>query len=467
MLQLFKTACKVLCDTSDNSLRARAIRAGSLRMVSYVGELLFRLISSLILTRLLFPEAYGLVAMASFIPTILSMWSDVGITASVVRYRGDNIPEFLSTAWIIQACRGVVLWILILIAAYVLTLLQHQNVFPVNSIFMNPQLPPVIAVVGITSFFSGIESTKIWLADRNLQFYLVTFMDLTSKFLGLAFMLALAMWSQTVWVLVGGMIVISFVRTILSHLLLDGPSFFIKWNPEFASDIFNTGKWIALSSSFALIPLQGGTFLLGLYFPAGVVGQYSLATQITSVVKSILESSINIFHTIFGETYRTFPEKLKERYHQMRYPIDLTAFFFVGLFWVAGPSIINLLYDPRYADAGWMIQWLAFGILAMPFESIIHAFPVFGKAHIYAYTTIFQGFLLLLFGFVGYTYWNLEGMVAGISIYRVFSLIPMLIMANKEGWSTFRHEISRLYVLFFGMFAGWGVTYFTSWIEGA
>lgn len=465
MIQLIKSAIKAL-NEGDNSLRARAIRAVSWRMLSYFAELIVRVVSSLVLTRLLFPEAYGIVAIASVIPTVLSMWSDVGIAASVVRYRGDNIADFLSTSWIIQACRGLILWIIILLIAFVLVLLQHQDIFPKNSVFSNSQLPPVVAVLGITAFFSGIESTKIWLADRELQFNLVTFMDICSKFFGFIFMLLVAIISKTVWVLVIGMLSSSVIRTVLSHLLLKGPPFTIKWNKQFATDIFNTGRWIALSSSFSLIPLQGGNILLGLFFPANVVGQYSLATQIISVVKSILENNIRIFHTIFGETYRTFPEKLKDRYYQMRYPIDLIAFFFVGLFIVAGPSIVHFFYDPRYASAGWMVQWLSLGILAMPFESIIHAFPIFGKPHVYAYTSILQAILLLSFGLAGYYYWDLQGLVAGISVYRIFSLIPMLILATKHGWASLQHEISRLYILLIGMLAGGILILCFDWIKG-
>ena len=68
-----------------------------------------RLLSTLLLTRLLEPEAFGLMTLAWVFLTALGMLSDIGTGPSVVRSpRGDQ-PEFLDTAWSIHAVRG--LWI--------------------------------------------------------------------------------------------------------------------------------------------------------------------------------------------------------------------------------------------------------------------------------------------------------------------------------------------------------------------
>lgn len=75
----------------------------------------------------------------------------------------------------------------------------------------------------------------------------------------------------------------------------------------------------------------------------------------------------------------------------------------------------------------------AFRILAVPFEYIIHAFPIYEKPQVYAYTSIFQAVLLLFFGLLGDVYWDLGGLIAGVSLYRIFSMIPMLAKANRQG----------------------------------
>ena len=69
------------------------------------------LASNLILTRLLFPEAFGLMALGSVVLVGLQMFSDAGIGPSIAQSpRGDD-PEFLDTAWTAQVLRGVILWL--------------------------------------------------------------------------------------------------------------------------------------------------------------------------------------------------------------------------------------------------------------------------------------------------------------------------------------------------------------------
>ena len=59
------------------------------------------------MTRLLFPEAYGLVAAASAPIVGLTLISDFGIHALIVQSpRGDQ-DDFLRSAWVFQFWRGI------------------------------------------------------------------------------------------------------------------------------------------------------------------------------------------------------------------------------------------------------------------------------------------------------------------------------------------------------------------------
>jgi O-antigen/teichoic acid export membrane protein len=81
-------------------------------MLKFGGENILRLGSNLILTRLLFPEAFGLMALVTVFLTGLKMFSDFGLNASIIRSaRGDD-PIFLQTAWTVQILRGVMLWLI-------------------------------------------------------------------------------------------------------------------------------------------------------------------------------------------------------------------------------------------------------------------------------------------------------------------------------------------------------------------
>src|SRR5256885_4111179 len=70
-------------------------------------QLVIRLASSLILTRLLDPAAYGIFGPAMAAMFLLEMLSDIGIRPAVVRSPMGAEPAFLGTAWSLVLARSV------------------------------------------------------------------------------------------------------------------------------------------------------------------------------------------------------------------------------------------------------------------------------------------------------------------------------------------------------------------------
>ena len=92
---------------SSQSIKAKSVRSSGLTFLSIGGSNGLRLVSNLILTRLLFPEAFGLMALVQVFIAGLNMFSDAGIRTAIIRHtRGDD-PDFLNTAWTIQIIRGM------------------------------------------------------------------------------------------------------------------------------------------------------------------------------------------------------------------------------------------------------------------------------------------------------------------------------------------------------------------------
>jgi O-antigen/teichoic acid export membrane protein len=84
------------------SLRARIFKAGAWTLGSYLTELVTRLITNVIMTRLLFPEAFGQVAASTSIIIGLTLVSDFGVRALIIQSaRGDH-DDFLRSVWVFQ-----------------------------------------------------------------------------------------------------------------------------------------------------------------------------------------------------------------------------------------------------------------------------------------------------------------------------------------------------------------------------
>ena len=75
---------------SSQDFMSRALRSSAFTVVGYGGQQVLRLASNLILTRLLFPEAFGMMVLVSVFMMGLNMFSDVGVTPAIMQSkRGD------------------------------------------------------------------------------------------------------------------------------------------------------------------------------------------------------------------------------------------------------------------------------------------------------------------------------------------------------------------------------------------
>ncbi|WP_369385449.1 oligosaccharide flippase family protein [Limimaricola cinnabarinus] len=101
----------------SDGIGSRALRSAGITIAGFGMSQVLRLGSNLLLTRLLFPEAFGVMAIVMVVMMGLNMFSDVGITPAIMQSRRGDDPAFLDTAWTIQICRGFGLWLVALALA--------------------------------------------------------------------------------------------------------------------------------------------------------------------------------------------------------------------------------------------------------------------------------------------------------------------------------------------------------------
>lgn len=166
---------------------ARALRSMTWLMMKYGGAQGLRLASNLILTRLLYPEAFGLMALVSVVTVGLALFSDIGLGPSIQQNpRGDD-PEFLDTAWVIQILRGTGLWL----GTCVLAL-------PAAAFYGEPALAYYLPIAGLASVINGFAPTKIETAHRHLLLGRLTALELASQAVGIGGMVILAVLTESV-----------------------------------------------------------------------------------------------------------------------------------------------------------------------------------------------------------------------------------------------------------------------------
>jgi O-antigen/teichoic acid export membrane protein len=305
-----------------------------------------RLVSNIILSRLLFPEAFGLMAIVRMLMTGLEMVSNVGVRPAIVRHARGDAPAFLNTAWLIQILRGTLLW-----------LVGVGLAIPLARFYEEPQLNGLVPVAVLTALLAGFTSTKMVTLTRHITLTRGVVIDLVAQAIALLAMIAVSLAYRSVWALVVGALVASSVRVALSHLAIPGPSNRVQWEPEAAREIFSFGKWILVSTLFGFIALRADIMIVGKLVPMDVLGVYSIGITISSVPRVVLSRiTQSVLLPVLSASYREGHDSLVSDYRTSRrlvLPAGMVTLLGVV---VVAPAFFAFLYDDRYHEAGWIAQ---------------------------------------------------------------------------------------------------------------
>lgn len=327
----------------------RALTGSMLTAGSYAVTQALRLVSNLILTRLLFPEAFGVMALVSVVLVGLSMFSDVGIGPAISRHpRGDE-PDFLDTAFSFDVVRGVALWLLTCALAW-----------PMAQFYDAPELLQLLPFAGLTLLIAGFNPTRIDTANRHLLLGRVTLLDLLAQVIGIASMIALAFWLQSVWALVVGAIIGSLAKLIVMHFWLPGRPNSFRWDREAGQDLIHFGKWIFLSTACGFLLSQGDKAIFGAYLTKAELGVYNIGWFLASF-PILLAGAVTgrILIPLYREHHPALSPENAVKMRRLRYAVSGGTLALLAVLGVLGMPLVGLLYDPRYQSAGVVVVIMA------------------------------------------------------------------------------------------------------------
>jgi O-antigen/teichoic acid export membrane protein len=442
---------------SVTGLKARMLRAAGWLFAGNLTAQLLRLASSLILTRLLVPEAFGLMAAVNTLYFGLLMFSDLGIWQSVVRSRHGTDVRFLGTAWTIQFLRGVLIALGVLLLALVVDAGAARGWFASGTVYADPMLPELIAVFALCALLQGAESMQLATAQRDLAARPMVHLELVTQVATILFMVAAAWVTRSVWALLAGTVLGAALKTALSYLMLPGRGVRPCWDAVFAREIIGFGKWIFLSSLIGFLALQGEKLILGGLLGIAAFGVFSIASNLFAAMVG-LYSTLNgrvIYPSLSHVLQQDNPAALRQAYTRMQWLADLVLGSVSGLLLLAGQWIIVLLYDARYADAGWMLQCLGLGLLAMRHQVLEQLMFALGRPGWVTANNALRAFCIALFIPAGFALDGARGALWGVVLSQ-FASWPLSLRFKHEqgllGWATERGWPIGLLA---GLVAGW------------
>lgn len=320
-----------------------------LKGVGWVGvnqafSMVLRLGSTLILTRLLAPEAFGLLGTAQVILDTLYFFCDIGLMAALVRHPKGNEPAVLLTGWWINLAR---------LAG--LTLFMMALAVPLARFYRQPELVPVLLLVALRPILTGLRSPGAPLLQREMRFREFYLLEMSFQLVSVVASVLLALAYRSVMSIVIGTLIGVVASIAVSYVFAPMRPRWM-WNRGAAREIGHFGGKVFFNTMAMALWLNIDRMLgLRMLSPA-VMGYYSIAWSLSSMLDILCQRGCNdVYYTMILKK----PEHERLAWHDRmskRVAFGLMPLLIPAI--ALAPLVIEILYDNRYRPASVLLAVL-------------------------------------------------------------------------------------------------------------
>lgn len=420
-------------------------RTGVLALTT-VGNLVVRTGSSMLLTRLLTPDAFGIVGIITSVFFAVAMVTDLGFQDFLIRHERTEERHFRDVVWTIHAVRGVAVFIAVAAASPLIA-----------AAFGKPIVAEPLAVASLIFAINGIASLSLMTALRHDKSRELSLLEFGLQVFQTVACLALALWWRNAWSIIAAMILQSAFRAFLSYRLFPDSAQHIARDPDISREFRTFSRFVMASSMMALLIGQSDKLVLGRVFTLGQFGLYGIALTIATAPVAFAESYINrIVFPLCARAWREEPENLPYIYYRVRrLPAALYGFACGGLIGSAA-FLIALLYDPRYAAAAAFVSLLMIGTaLRLPNTAASQLMVAVGQVKKTVHITLVRLLWVAVTIPVLYLAFGPIGVVASMGTIELPATIYCWILLRRIGVLRLREELTFLALVVVGAVIGW------------
>ncbi|HEX6257195.1 MAG TPA: lipopolysaccharide biosynthesis protein [Euzebyales bacterium] len=304
-----------------------------------------------VLARLVAPEAFGLIALATVFTSVLKIAADQGMADAIIQ-RPDIDDEHVNGAFWTSVTLGVVLTVLLGAASPVIA-----------TLFGDPALGPVLAALSLTLTVSGLSTVQRALLTRTFAFASLTLRSLVSVVVGGGAGIAAALLDAGVWSLVVQTLTVEVVAVITLWVASDWrPRLSFSW--PHVKEMLPFGANIVGFRALRLANTQSDNFMIGLFLGPTQLGFYVVAYR-------VLRLLINMCTAVIGSVaFPTFSrvqdhdERVRRLYYRtMRLAALVTFPTFLGLVVIA-PEATRLMFGSGWSESIPVMRMLGLAGLA-------------------------------------------------------------------------------------------------------
>ena len=327
-------------------LQQKAVKGIFWSFVQKWGRAGLTTITFVILSRLLAPEAFGLVALATAFTVFIELFLDQGFGSAIVQ-REKLDPEHLDTAFWLNVLTSILMTGGLIAVSGLLGVL-----------FDDPRLGSVLRWLSITLILSGLSSTQISILQRKLAFKEFAIRSMVANAVGGIVGIIMAFSGYGVWSLVGQDVASGVVRAIILWRSSD-------WRPGFKvskshyKELVTFGAPIVGNNALTVLTKRSDDLLIGYFLGPTLLGFYTIGYQLLLIIiRLVTEVTNSVAFPTFSRIQHQ-PERMRKAFYKVTQYTSVFAFpVFIGLA-VLAPEIVPAVFGEKWTPSIPVMQVLA------------------------------------------------------------------------------------------------------------
>jgi O-antigen/teichoic acid export membrane protein len=434
-----------------SSLKAKTIKGASWSLIDNVANSGIAFIVGIILARILSPAEFGILGMITVFIAISNSIIDSGFSNALIRKNDAKRIDY-NTVFYFNILLGIFLYLVLFLCSP-----------SISRFFKEPVLIPITRVMGLILIINSFAIIQRTLLVKRIDFKTQTKISLIASFTSGIIGIAMAFRGLGVWSLVGQQIARHLLNTICLWV-------FNKWRPimEFSKrsfkELFSFGSKLLLSGLIDTIYRNIYYLVIGKFYSAAQLGQYTRAEQFNNIFSSNLTSVVQRVSYPVLSSIQDEEERLKQAYRRVIKTTMLISFAcMLGLAAVARPLIL-ILVGEKWLPAVSFLHIICFAGMLYPLHAInLNMLQVKGRSDLFLKLEIIKKVIAVIPISLGILY-GIELMLWG-SVFTSFVAYflnsyysPNLI--NYSTWSQIKDILPTFSVSLVVATAMWSLTYF-------
>ncbi len=236
------------------------------------------IVSTVILARLLTPDAFGLMALASSIYAMVELMRAFGFDTALIQNQNAE-REHYDTAWTMQI---------------IFSLIASATIIAVSNIsaeyYGDERLAAILQMMAIVILVSGFNNIGVVEFRKKMTFKKEFLYQVLIKLSGFCVTIPLAWYWRSYWALLIGMLSGNIASLILSYTMQNyRPKITLKaWR-----DLLGFSSWLLFNNVLYYINNHSQNFILGKLSGSGVLGLYSISNEMATITTNQIVAPIN------------------------------------------------------------------------------------------------------------------------------------------------------------------------------